>query len=165
MKERWKAVPGWEGLYEVSDLGRVRNPRTGHIKAQHRHGNKYLQTWLCSPKRNAVCVLVHRLVLAAFKGSPPTDKHEGAHRNGKAADNRLGNLRWALHASNEQDKIRHGTRLRGARVGNSVLKTQSIRYIRKMRARNVPLKALATRYGVHISTISAACCGVSWNHV
>jgi hypothetical protein len=54
--------------------------------------------------------LVHRLVLLAFRGEPPTPHHECAHWNGDPSDNSIGNLRWATKVENHADRWRHGTR-------------------------------------------------------
>jgi hypothetical protein len=51
---------------------------------------------------------VHRLVLKAFVGPCP-EGMEGCHWDGDACNNKLDNLRWATHAENVEDSIRHGT--------------------------------------------------------
>jgi hypothetical protein len=65
--------------------------------------------------RRSVHVLVHRLILIAFRGPPPTPYHECAHWDGSPSNNRLDNLRWATKSENQTDRWRHGTRLLGPR--------------------------------------------------
>lgn len=116
MIERWKDIPGWEGYYQVSNLGGVQSlPRKntrgyrmqgrvlrptemagGHLQIRLSRGNKEHSR------------LVHRLVLLAFRGPCPQGM-EGCHRNGNPADNRLTNLRWGTPSSNVLDSVRHGT--------------------------------------------------------
>lgn len=122
--ESWLPVPGYEGLYEVSDAGRVRSltrtvMRTGAKgggRAQTRRGalltpirqnsNGHLQVRLS--KDSVVKGLsIHCLVLEAFVGPRPTGYH-ALHANDVPNDNRLENLRWGTPAENAQDAIRNG---------------------------------------------------------
>lgn len=116
LAERWRSVVGYEGLYEVSNQGRVRSlarlDARGHqldgaLLKLHPHPlSGHLQTTLT---KSGACVVkkVHRLVLEAFVGPSP-DGTEGCHWNGNPADNRIGNLRWGTPVSNAADRIRHG---------------------------------------------------------
>lgn len=115
--ERWRAVPGYEGSYEVSNLGRVRSLSRitdrgrkwrGRIMTPAVMGsNGYLivSLWREGKQRTA---LVHRLVLSAFVGPAP-DGAEGRHGLGGPADNRLSNLAWGSHSENQVDQVAHGT--------------------------------------------------------
>ena len=119
--ETWKTVSGYEGLYEVSDLGQVRSldhrarvgngtrSVKGRILKIYRHPDRRSSVNLSKGDHQAT-MLIHRLVLYAFVGDRPTGA-EGCHGNGDAADNRLSNLRWDTHPANEQDKIRHGNNI------------------------------------------------------
>ena len=109
--ERWLPVVGFEGLYEVSNLGRVRSlPRPctpGKIliaRAMH-HGYMLLHL---SAKGVRTARTVHSLVCEAFHGPAPTG-HTVAHENGDPADNRAANLSWKTWSANHLDKHRHGT--------------------------------------------------------
>ena len=158
--EIWKAVPGYEGRYEVSDLGRVRNIVRGQpLKPWPNGKGGYLQVSL---HENTVreTFTVHRLVLEAFAG-PPGPAQECRHINGDRKDNRLSNLAWATHAENEKDKVLHGTRIRGDKHFWAVLNEAQVLRIRED-AR--PLKAIAGEYGVHIATVSAIRLRKSWRH-
>ena len=137
--EVWKDVLGYEGFYQVSNLGRVRSiPRvTVRIgrKTKRKFVNKQLGKtlkpgWqksghlfvnLC--KNNKVKIFrIHRLVLETFIGSCPNNK-ECCHNDGNPANNRLENLRWDTKKNNSRDTINHDKsnfRL-GNRHPNSVL--------------------------------------------
>ena len=98
MTEQWKPVVGWEGLYDVSDKGRVKSLRSGKILADRPSNGGYLIVALQREGKRFE-VLVHRLVLEAFVGPCP-DGMECFHDNDVAWDNRLSNLKWATHQEN-----------------------------------------------------------------
>lgn len=113
MTEQWLPVPGWEGRYEVSDLGRVktlaRNGRPERILSEYRNPrHKYAQIGLFVG-RARTHAKVHILVLEAFRGPRPSPSHQACHNNGDRNDNRLTNLRWDTASENLRDKVRHGT--------------------------------------------------------
>lgn len=146
--ENWKAVPGFEGLYEVSDKGRVRsldrtiqkcvsrNGRVAQLRLRGRvlspgcdtHG--YLFVGLCSDGGRR-SVLVHCLVLDAFVG-PKRSGQECRHLGGNRTNNALSNLAWGTALENSLDKKRHGTQrpCKGEQHGLSTLTASDVRKIR-----------------------------------
>ena len=119
--ETWKPVLGYEGRYEVSDLGHVRScDRRARTKGTSTrfHAGRLLKGISTARGRVVVTLhdgaghqktrLVHHLVLEAFRGERP-DGTEACHWDGDASNNRLSNLRWDSHLANEADKARHGT--------------------------------------------------------
>lgn len=117
--ERWRAVPGYAGRYEVSDRGRVRSlvSKWGPLMAPDLldpspgHGG-YVWIRLTDGEGGKVDRGAHALVLSAFVGPCP-DGMEACHRDGNPANNRLANLRWDTHQSNVDDTVRHGRVPRG----------------------------------------------------
>lgn len=121
--ERWKPIPGYEDLYEVSTLGRVRSldryiaTATGQrltrgvvMRLQGGDDQKLWRYYSVGLSRHGKKSRhsVHRLVLQAFVGPCP-DGMEACHNNGDYTDNRLANLRWDTKAENGADKIQHRT--------------------------------------------------------
>lgn len=101
----WRAVPGWEGLYEVSIDGRVRSLRSGRIMRTFVTEKGYRRVYLYSADR-IERVRVHTAVLRAFVGPRPPGMVT-RHLDGDPAHNHLGNLAWGTQAENEADKKRH----------------------------------------------------------
>ena len=103
--EEWRPVPGYEGLYEVSSLGRVksleRTARDGgascaapaRILLQSRSDRGYCSVRLC---RDGSCTTfgVHVLVCLAFVGDRPDGNSVVHHKDGIADNNSVGNLEW-----------------------------------------------------------------------
>lgn len=124
MAETWRDIWGYTGLYQVSNLGRVRHLpdrqryllRTG-APARRRtrlrfvsigiQNSGYAIVWLW--KRNKVrAFTVHRLVAKAFLGR--SRKPVVNHLNGRKLDNRAKNLEWATHSENHLHAYRLGIR-------------------------------------------------------
>lgn len=96
--EEWRAVPGYEGYYEVSDWGRVRNARTYYIRKAHHDSKGYLRLNLCKDgvgKKHRV----HRLVCSAFIGAIPKNM-EVNHKDFDRANNHISNLEYVTHQEN-----------------------------------------------------------------
>ena len=99
MKEIWKDIKGYEGMYQVSNLGRVRSLKYGKYKIlKGSKTNGYLQVRL-SKNGYQTTYRIHRLVAETF-----IDKIEGKncvdHINGIRDDNRSENLRWCTVKEN-----------------------------------------------------------------
>lgn len=113
VNEHWRRVVGYEGIYEVSTLGRVRrvkagpNTSAGRIMKLTPHNGGYVIVNLSNVV--ARMHLVHRLVCMAFHGECPGPDYEVAHEDGNPKNNRADNLSWKTVAANHADKHRHGT--------------------------------------------------------
>lgn len=133
MIERWLPVVGFEGLYCVSDLGRIRSERrfrvSGRILTPSAAGKGYRKVTLCRRHEKYIHRYVHKIVLEAFVGQQPAGM-EAAHNNGQRDDNRLINLRWDTRAGNFADKIIHGTACEGERHGRRKLNAADVLAIR-----------------------------------
>lgn len=99
--ETWKPVPGYEGLYSASDLGRlIHHASYGNrfIGVQTKKVNRYVIVQLLKDGVRK-SVTLHSLILMAHVGPRPTGAHAN-HKNGTKNDNRLENLEWVTRAEN-----------------------------------------------------------------
>lgn len=85
-KENWKPVNGCEGVYEVSDQGRVKAVKTGRVLNPYLSGEGHLYADLCGHNRS-----IHRMVYEAFFGVIPSG-YVVHHVNHNPTDNRASNL-------------------------------------------------------------------------
>lgn len=174
--ENWRSVVGYEGRYEVSDLGRVRSLphlvrhggrcasdamilREGRILSPGLHPAGYPIVSLKGKTHR-----VHRLVLEAFVG-PPADGQECCHNNGTPSDCRLENLRWDTRKANHADKKRHGTSNEGERSAMARLTAGCIERIRDLTACGVPRREIAQRFDIHVEHVTAIRSGHRWRHL
>lgn len=102
MNESWKPVRGYEGLYMVSDAGRViglkKLHHPAHIMSQEITENGYLRVGLFRNGRQSKRS-VHRIVAEAFIPNPD-GKPQVNHINGARTDNRACNLEWCTPSEN-----------------------------------------------------------------
>lgn len=134
-KEIWKDIPDYKGVYQVSNLGRIRSLdryvkrgksgffKEGQIQKLQNNGNGYLYKQLKHKGRHRN-FYIHRLVLMVFIGERP-DGMVVCHKDGDRTNNNLNNLRYDTPLENNIDQFRQGSR-------KNVLKNEEVLTIRKM---------------------------------
>lgn len=125
MKEIWKDIPGYDGLYQVSTLGRVRSvshetywiDKNGHKRAYIKKGRMlkinvdnrgkgYQRVRLHQTKIDVNCSpCVHRLVAITFIPNPEK-KPQVNHIDGDTRNNNVNNLEWATSSENNLHKFK-----------------------------------------------------------
>lgn len=184
MTERWLPVVGYEGLYEVSDLGRVRSVRRlgtdGRVlRLNSRNDFGHLAVSL-SKKNKRSTQHVHTMVLTAFVGPCPEGKEACHYPDRDPANNCLINLRWDTRQGNAIDSIKHGTIATGIRHGRQTKPERTVRGERCHTAKLNPTsvktvfdlfmagmlkKRIAAEVGVSKSQITNILCGRAWKHL
>lgn len=162
IQEQWRPIPGYEGRYDVSDMGRVRNAVTLQV-LRGLPSNGYLQVHLYHPDGSHRC-RINRLVLLAFAGPCPAGM-ESAHEDGDRTNNVLTNLRWKTPGENAMDRMRHGTQVAGERVSRAVLTVDKVREIRGLVSAGMSSRAIAKHLGLGLSTVKHVRSGRCWKHV
>jgi hypothetical protein len=180
--EDWRDIKGYEGYYQVSNLGRVRScerkvpaapngirylitirQKIMTQTAQVFHKKKYCRVGL-NKKGKKKMHSVHRLVAIAFlenfDGKPQVN-----HINGETRDNTVSNLEWCTASENIIHSFKSlGRRMDGDHHVNRKLSSKDVLFIRSMR-RKMSVKCLAAKYGVHPNTITEINTRKSWKTI
>lgn len=155
MTELWKPVEGYEGLYSISDAGRVRAERSGKLMALVPNSDGYPTVNLYRDGK-PVRFRVHRVVCRAFHGEPFADAH-AAHLDGDKTNARAENLAWTTRQENADHKRLHGTHYvqppreampRGENHPHAKLSDAAVSEIRRRRTAGEQVSDLATEFGV-----------------
>jgi hypothetical protein len=178
--EQWRPIPEWEGVYDVSDQGRVKS-LARVIHQTSRWGKPMTRRWaetILKPARvgsggylavslwiarSQLVARVSRLVLLAFVGPPPSPECQAAHGNGDKDDNRLVNLRWATPMQNSADQVMHGTDPVGERNPAARISAMQADEIRRVYQQGgIKQVELAARFGLTQTQISRIVRNESW---
>jgi hypothetical protein len=181
MEEIWKDIEGYEGLYQVSNFGRVRSlDRTikighklfGNMKLKGRlfkqqldeHGYYRVGFKVNNKQKNFQTA---RLVAAAFIPNP-LNKPQVNHIDGKPKNNHVDNLEWCTQSENNIHAYKHKLRVigehhievarkrfTGANNPSAKVSAEMVKEIRQLRNAGWRLKRISKKVNVSISYISA----------
>lgn len=177
MSEIWKFIPGFEGFYQASSLGRIKSVRR---TVRGRWGNPCeIAERILVPSytkvgyghvllyRNGVRTTrtIHVLVAAAFLG--PRSNESINHIDGDKRNNRPSNLEYCSIAHNNRHALRTGLRInaRGERHGRAKLHEGQIIEIRHRAASGAIQRRLANDYSVSAQTVCKIVNRQKWKHV
>lgn len=103
MIEEWKDIKGYEGLYKVSNYGKVKSLKNNKIlKPINCHDYKYVH--LCDKNHKRKNKAIHRLVAQAFIDD--NSVMQVNHINGNKSDNCITNLEWCTSSENNYHKTK-----------------------------------------------------------
>lgn len=145
--EIWKDIEGYEGEYQVSNLGRVRRISVKILKPEVRPVHlpyKYAQSRVSLKGRKYA---VHRLVAQAFIPNP-SGKPQVNHKDNNPQNNCVDNLEWVSAKENTRHALLNGFR-------KMKLPYEEYDYVCAEYLNGRSMESIAEEYGVHASRISA----------
>ena len=170
----WATIPGFVGIYEVSDQGEVvrvathgRSPKPVRRTLSPHKRNKYLAVDLHRDDARER-EYVHRLVWTAFKGEIPAG-YEINHIDGDRANSRLDNLEIVTRSDNMLHCFQRLSpslrRIQGVAHHKAKLTPEKVIEIRRLRNSGVDRKAVAESYGISRNAVRLIDIGKNWSHV
>jgi len=167
--EIFRPVAGYEGLYKVSNLGRVRSlgrfdTKGRRVKGRfigfpNKDGRHVVK--LCKDGQRETCVAV--LVAEAFLG--PANGRWVLHWDDDCSNDRLENLRYGTPQDNSDDRARNGRIARGEKHGQSKLTTEQARQIKQLLAQGMTQKRISGLFEVSVSAVHEIKHGRNWRWV
>lgn len=161
-EEEWRPVPGFEHLYHVSNIGRVKSiTRYKKEKSQKNvFGYKRVNLRLPGKSNN---MGVHRLVALAFIPNPESKPYIN-HIDGDKANNHVSNLEWCTPAENMKHASLIGAMPVGSKNASAKLKEADVLAIRANKE-GLSSKQMALKYGVTENTIWYVRSRRTWKHL
>jgi hypothetical protein len=164
----WRAIPGYEGRYEISEEGDVRAiyaTKCGHpigrIRAPRENARGYSSMTLLSEDRTPRQFTLHHLVLLAFVGPRP-DGMVTRHLDGNPRNNSVGNLAWGTPVENMADRAAHGHTTHGEEHWSAKLTEGEVALIRTRLARGDRQIDIAADFGIKQPNVSKIKLRQSW---
>jgi len=177
MEEIWKPIANYEGLYEVSSLGRIKSLKHyaeyGEEKRKRIRNERILNLTKAASKKATYwrvglykegkqkLFFVHRVVAEAFIPNTSGKPHIG-HINNNPSDNSVHNLEWCTIAENNKHRKKSGHYEVGSKVHNAKLKETEASIILHSKKSD---RDLANEYNVSVKVIYNIRRRLSWKHV
>lgn len=161
----WKDIPGFAGVYQVSNDGLVRRvlPTQRYLRGTHGPHGYYAVTLSSGGKRHRW--QIHRLVARTFHGPEPFPGAVVRHLNDVRTDNRVENLAWGTHKDNSADSIRNGCTRRGERVPWAKMTDSDARRIWTLRAEGKSIRDVARIVQITENMVRSVLHGSRWRSI
>lgn len=176
--EIWKNIIGFEGLYEISNLGKIKSIKR---KCPSKNGlrtvpEKIMKTKLdkdgyevinLAKNGGKIYISIHRLLGIAFIPNP-LNLPQINHIDGIKTNNKLENLEWVTEKENIQHAFKTGLSIsvKGEKRAFSKLTDEKVKEIREIYSKGgISLKKLGILYKVAPETLNRAIHRKTWKHV
>jgi hypothetical protein len=177
--EVWSTIKDYEGLYEVSNMGRVRSLdreqsraivgletyiKKGQVLSPRLQRQGYqLVALFKNGKREDK--LIHRIVAEAFIPNP-LKKETVNHKDNVKGNNVVNNLEWATQSENSKHAFDNGFNSnKGEKNPSRKLNNKDVRRIKMALGCGISARELGNIYNVHKSTIKSIRTGRNWKHI
>lgn len=183
MKEEWRDVKGFEGYYQVSNMGQVRSVdrvltvtnKRGTTFERVQYGKVIIPSVSKKVGYKAIKMsrdgfyknyTVHRLVAIAFIPNP-NELEQVNHIDGNQLNNCINNLEWCTRSENALHAVRIGLKTDWGENSHRAKLTekQAISAIKEYKKGNTSFIKLGKKYGVSEATIRAIVRGKNWKHL
>jgi hypothetical protein len=176
MDEIWKDIKDYEGLYMISNLGRIKSLSRQRNESQPNYitkekilkpqkmGNGYLRVSLYK-KKKCCNKAIHTLVAKAFIPNP-LNLPEVNHKDGNKHNNNVTNLEWCTDSYNKLHAFKTGlmNAVKGENHGNHKLTDLQVKEIRELKGKLTQQK-IADIYNVKQGIISCIHLNKNWKHI
>lgn len=179
MEEEWRPIPGTDGCYEVSSLGRARSlprfapvahslvghylrPVPGQVLSTHKLKNGYWAVSVVCDGRS-IKKYIHRLLMEAFGPPKPFPRAVVRHWDDNKDHNSLDNLRWGNHQDNTTDALFNGRIPVGNQCHRAKLNYEIVEQIRRCVADGASQRVVAMQFGTDQSMVSRIMSGALWD--
>jgi predicted XRE-type DNA-binding protein len=168
MDELWKDIPGYEGHYQISNLGRVKSIKfKNHRIMKTKVDMGYEQIGLRLPNKIKKFFKIHRLVAKAFI-SNPNNYPQVNHKDGNKLNNHVENLEWCSSSQN----VKHSFDILGKQIPkgenstSSKLKESDVLAIRQLlKEGNLSQQKIADKYGISQAQVWRIKNKLRWSHI
>lgn len=177
INEFWSPIKGYEGLYEISNWGRIKSLEKIIV---YSNGRKYLyeeKILKLNPSNGYRTIslvkdkvkqthMVHRLVASAFKENP-FNKPFVNHEDGDRSNNYYLNLNWSTNSENQLHSynVLGNKSVRGENNGSSKLNSGDITAIRYLCSTGVSQTLVGNRFGICQEAVRKIINRITWAHV
>ena len=161
MKELWRNIDGYKGMYQVSSFGRIRSykenlPRI--LKPRVNNGGyKYISLCLDG---NCKSFIIHRIVAKHFLGKSDLTVN---HKNGNKLNNCVENLEWVSFEENLNHAKENCLLAKGEKHGRSKLTERDVKLLRYKHKKRKSVRFLSKEFGVSRSVVNKIINNINWN--
>lgn len=168
--EIWKDVIGYSGLYQVSNMGRIKSllfNKEKFLKPWKRKAGHFLVNLYINKKSKTF--YLHKLIMEAFIGPCP-DGLEVRHLDGNGTNNILSNLKYGTRTENVRDAIKHGTfkgppKQLGSKNFRATVNEKQVIKVKKLLNNNFSVAQISKILNIKNYIISSIKKGDTWKHI